>query len=126
MTYLIEARHSPEECVQAMDEALARGPGFLAQFDWGCVAGEHTGWATVQAESESQAREMVPAVARDKARVVRVDKVTPDHINAMLYLPPEIEGPDDMPDPYEVVLAGQEEEETDEDIWARPETWVTP
>jgi hypothetical protein len=126
MTYLIEARHSPSECVQAMDEALARGPRFLAQFDWGCVAGEHTGWATVQAENESQAREMVPSVVRSKARIVRVDKVTPDHINAMLYMPPEPEGPADTPDPYEVVLASMEEDETDEDMWARPEAWVTP
>jgi hypothetical protein len=93
-----------------MDEALARGPRFLAQFDWGCVEGEHTGWATVEAENESEARSMVPAVVRSRARVIRVGKVTPDHINAMLYLPSETEGPDDMPDPYEVILAGSEEE----------------
>jgi len=111
MTYLIEAPHFPDECVQAMDEALARGPRFLAQFDWGCVEGEHVAWATVEAESESEARNMVPGVVRDKARVTRVGKVTPDQINAMLYLPPEDEGPDDMPDPYEVVLAGSTEEE---------------
>jgi hypothetical protein len=110
MTYLIEAPHSPDECVQAMDEALAKGPRFLAQFDWGCVEGEHTGWATVEAENESEARSMVPAVARSKARVIRVDKVTPDHINAMLYLPPEPEAPDDIPDPYEALLAGSEGE----------------
>ena len=88
MTYLIEAPHSPRECVQAMDEALARGPRFLAQFEWGCVEGEHTGWATIEAKNEFEARDMVPAVARSRARVIRVDKVTPDHVNAMLYLPP--------------------------------------
>ncbi len=110
MTYLIEAPHSPDECVQAMDEALAKGPRFLAQFDWGCVEGEHTGWATVEAENESEARSMVPAVVRSRARVVRVGKVTPDHINAMLYLPSEAEGPDDVPDPYEMILAGPDEE----------------
>ena len=127
MTYLIEAPHSPDECAQAMDEALAKGPRFLAQFDWGCVEGEHTGWATVEADNESDARSMVPAVARSKARVVRVGKATPDLINAMLYLPSEEEGADDMPDPYEVLLARQDEEteEIDEDIWG-PEAWVTP
>lgn len=110
MTYLIEAPHSPGECVQAMDEALAKGPGFLARFDWGCVEGEHTGWAILEADSEADARSMVPAIVRSKARIVRVGKVTPDHINAMLYLPPEPEGPADMPDPYEIVLAGPMEE----------------
>lgn len=110
MTYLIEAPHSPDECVQAMDEALARGPRFLAQFDWGCVEGEHTGWATVEAEDASEARSMVPAVVRSRARVVRVGKVTPDLVNAMLYLPSEAEGSDDVPDPYEMILAGSDEE----------------
>lgn len=130
MTYLIEAPHSPGECAQAMDEALARGPRFLAQFDWGCVEGEHTGWATVEANNESEARGMVPPVARSQARVVRVGKITPDHVNALLYLPPEAEGPTDMPDPYEVLLAGQDEEVeavevVEEDPWG-PEAWVTP
>jgi hypothetical protein len=89
------------------------------------VEGEHTGWATVEAESEAEARSMVPPVVRSKARVIRVGKVTPDHINAMLYLPAEDEGPDDMPDPYEVVLAGSEEE-PEEDLWVGSERGVTP
>jgi hypothetical protein len=94
-----------------MDEALARGPNFLAQFEWGCVEGEHTGWATIEAESEYEARDMVPAVARSRARVVRVDRVTPDHINTMLSLPPEAEAPEIIPDPFEAILAGEEESE---------------
>ena len=93
-----------------MDEALARGPRFLAQFDWGCMAGQHTGWATIEAKNEFEARDMVPAVARSRARVIRVDKVTPDHVNAMLYLPSEAEGTDNIPDPFEVMLAGSTEE----------------
>jgi hypothetical protein len=133
MTYLIEAPHSADECAQAMDEALAKGPRFLAQFDWGCVEGEHTGWARVEAEDVSDARSMVPTVARSRARVVRVGKASPDLVNAMLSLPSETEGPTDMPDPYEVLLAGQDEEaeeaeetqETEEDPWG-PEAWVTP
>ena len=130
MTYLIEAPHSPDECAQAMDEALARGPRFLAQFDWGCVEGEHTGWATVEASNESEARSMIPAVVKDKARVVRVGKATPDLINAMLYLPAEDEEAHEVADPYEVMLARQDEEtreaeETEEDPWG-PEAWVTP
>lgn len=133
MTYHIESPHTKEECLQALDEVLARNPQFLAQFDWGCMAGQHVGWATVDAGSESEARNMVPAVARGKARVIRVGKVTADHINALLYLPPEAEGPTDMPDPYEMILAEQDEEaeeaeeaeEVEEDPWG-PEAWLTP
>ena len=111
MTYLIEAPHSPRECVQAMDEALARGPNFLAQFEWGCVEGEHTGWATIEAKNEYEARDMVPAVARSRARVIRVDKVTPDHVNAILSISPEAEAAEGIPDPFEAILAGEQESE---------------
>jgi len=125
MTYLIEAPHSPDECLQAMNEALGRGPQFLAQFDWGCVEDKHTGWATVEAGSEAEARNMVPSVVRGKARVMRVGRVTPDQVNAMLSVPLEDEGPPDTPESFEAVLAGPVEE-SDEDMWAASETWMTP
>ena len=82
MTYLIESPHTKEECLQALDETLARGPQHLAQFDWGCMAGQHVGWATVQAGSESEARNMVPSIVRDKARIVAVNKFTPSEIQS--------------------------------------------
>jgi len=82
MTYLIESPHTKEECLQALDETLARGPQNLAQFDWGCMAGQHVGWATVQAGSESEARNMVPSIVRDKARIVAVNKFTPSEIQS--------------------------------------------
>jgi len=82
MTYLIESPHTKEECLQALDETLARGPQALAQFDWGCMAGQHVGWATVNAGSESEARNMVPSVVRDKARIVAVNKFTPSQIES--------------------------------------------
>jgi hypothetical protein len=82
MTYFIESPHSKEECLQALDEVLARGPQFLAQFDWGCMGGQHVGWATVDAGSESEARNMVPAVVRNKARIIPVNKFTPNQIES--------------------------------------------
>ena len=82
MTYFIESPHSKEECLQALDEVLARGPQFLAQFDWGCMADQHVGWATVDAGSESEARNMVPAVVRNKARIIPVNKFTPNQIES--------------------------------------------
>ena len=82
MTYHIESPHSKEECLEALDEVLARGPQFLAQFDWGCMAGQHVGWATVDAGSESEARNMIPAVVRNKARIIPVNKFTPTEIES--------------------------------------------
>jgi hypothetical protein len=82
MTYLIESPHTKEECLKALDETLARGPQNLAQFDWGCMAGQHVGWATVNAGSESEARNMVAPIVRDKARIVAVNKFTPSQIES--------------------------------------------
>ena len=82
MTYHIESPHTKEECLQALDETLARGPQLLVQYDWGCMAGEHIGWATVEASSESEARNMVPALVRSKARITPVSKFTPSQIES--------------------------------------------
>ena len=82
MTYHIELPHTDEECLKALDETLARGPQLLAQFDWGCMAGKHVGWATVEAGSESEARNVVAPVVRSKARITPVTKFSPSQIES--------------------------------------------
>jgi hypothetical protein len=82
MTYLIESPHTKEECLQALDEVSARGPRLLAQFDWGCMAGQHVGWATVEAGSESEARNMVAPIVRNKAHITPVSKFTAAQIES--------------------------------------------
>jgi hypothetical protein len=51
-------------------------------FDWGCQAGVHTGWAIVEAESESEAKLTVPSRLRTKARAIRLSRFTPQTIEA--------------------------------------------
>ncbi len=80
--YLVESPHTPEGCLSALDGFLAVGPEFLARFDFGCRTGEHTGWALLEAASESAARNMLPAGERIRARVVKVSKFTPEQIKA--------------------------------------------
>ena len=80
--YMIEAPHTQEECLAALDEILATGPELLAQFQWGCMAGVHNGWALVEAESESAVRDMLPAAQRDRWSTTEVTKFTPDQIEA--------------------------------------------
>jgi hypothetical protein len=80
--YLIESPHTPEECLQVLDGILMMGTGLLDKFDFGCQEGEHTGWAVVEAGSDSAARNMVPAFVRSKARIVKVSKFTPQQIRA--------------------------------------------
>ena len=80
--YLIETSHTPEECLQALDQVLERGPDILGKFDWGCMAGDHTGWAVVEAESRSGLGGKLPSSILDKARIVDVGKFTPEQIRS--------------------------------------------
>jgi len=82
MTYIIESRHTPQECLRALDDVLERGPEVLDRFEWGCAKGEHTGWALVEAGSESEVRGMIPESVLDKTRIVEVSKFTPDQIKS--------------------------------------------
>lgn len=78
--YFVESPHTPQECLRALDEILAKGPGILANYEWGCMAGDHTGYAIVEAPSESDVKETIPAFLRGKARVVKMNKFTPEQI----------------------------------------------
>ena len=78
--YLVEVPHTSEECLGALDEMLAMGSDILDQYHFGCMAGEHTGWAIVDAESEPEALEIVPTSLSDKARAVALNKFTAEQI----------------------------------------------
>lgn len=80
--FFIESKHTPEECLRALDEILARGPQVLQKYEWGCMEGDHTGYAIVDAGSEAEAQENVPAFLRPKARVVKLNRFTPDQIRS--------------------------------------------
>ena len=80
--YLIESRHTPEECLRALDTVLEKKPELLDKFQWGCGAGTHTGWAVVEASSRGAAESMVPQDIRAKATVTPVDSFTADQIRS--------------------------------------------
>jgi hypothetical protein len=78
--YFVESPHTPEECLRALDEILAKGPGVLADYEWGCMSGDHTGYAIVEARSESEVKETIPSFLGKKTRVVKLNKFTPEQI----------------------------------------------
>ena len=80
--YVIEASHTPEECLKALDEVLAKGPEVLDKFVWGCAQGEHTGWAYVEADSRDDVLAIIPKSAQNKAKVTEVGKFTPKQIKS--------------------------------------------
>ena len=78
--YMIESPHTEEECLRALDQLVDKEPALLRDSWFGCMAGDHTEYATVEAGSEMDAREMLPDFLRDKARVVEVTKLTPEQV----------------------------------------------
>jgi hypothetical protein len=70
--YLIETPHTGENCLALVDAIQAQG--YLHNFDWGCKAGVHNGWAIIEAENETQTRLAIPPLVRKQARVIRLNK----------------------------------------------------
>ena len=80
--YLIESPHKAEECLRALDEELAKGPAVLGKFEYGCMAGDHTGYAIIDAESRDDAVKLVPTFLLNAAKIVELGKFTPDIIRS--------------------------------------------
>ena len=83
--YLVESIHTAEDCHHAVEQFIIYG--HIINFDWGCEAGVHTSWAIVEAENESQALMSVPSRLRSKARAIRLNKFTPEMVQAAHALP---------------------------------------
>jgi len=80
--YFIASPHTKEECVRALEDTLAQGPQVLAKYEYGCMAGDHTAYAFVDAPNETSARNYVPSSLRAKARFVEVSQFTPEQIKS--------------------------------------------
>ena len=70
--YLVESPHNPEDCDRIIQEIHAAG--YLHHFEWGCHDGVHCGWAIIETDNPEHARQIVPWMVRDKARVVKLEK----------------------------------------------------
>src|SRR6266540_5393273 len=78
--YLVISPHTPEQCLTALDEISAEGAATLAKFDFGCKAGDHTGYAMVTAKDDQEALSIVPESIRAEAKVVKLNKFTMNDI----------------------------------------------
>ncbi|MDO8588376.1 MAG: hypothetical protein Q7T82_15215 [Armatimonadota bacterium] len=78
--FLLESPHTKEECLRALDELVDKEPTLLKESWFGCMSGDHTEYATIEASNESEVRGMLPEFLREKARVVEVTKITPEEV----------------------------------------------
>ena len=79
--FQIVSTHTPENCLKVLDEVSAKTPRLLGKFEWGCMAGDHTGYAVVEAKDEAAARAMLPAGMQD-AKTVKLNKFTTEQIKS--------------------------------------------
>lgn len=81
--YLIASRHEADQCIQALDDTLAKGTGVLDKFVFGCKDGDHTAYAIADVKSLSDALALVPDFLQADACITRVDKYTPADIKSL-------------------------------------------
>lgn len=81
--YLVQSAHTQEQCLTALTEVKSKGDAFLSKFEFGCMSGDHTGYAFLEGSSEDNVRQMLPKDAQANAKIKKVDKFTSDQIEKM-------------------------------------------
>lgn len=72
--FLVITSHTPEECLAELNKISEKGEKILAKFDWGCMHGEHIGYAVIEAKDEAEAKAMLPTWKN--VRLMKVGKFT--------------------------------------------------
>jgi hypothetical protein len=83
--FLIQAAHTPEQCLAALDELVAMGPGEIEKWDLGCAVGDHsnhTCYGAIEAADLDAARSRIPLSTRSQAQVTEVGRLTADQVRA--------------------------------------------
>jgi len=81
--YMIQMSHEPGECRQFLNQCSQQAQQFLQTAQFGCASGVHCAWAQVEADSEQQARQMLPQDQQANAQIVQVRQYTPQQIQQM-------------------------------------------
>ena len=72
--YFVQTSHTKEQCINALTEIKSKGDSFLSKFEFGCMSGDHTGYAFLAGTSVEDVRKMLPKDAQEKADIKKVDK----------------------------------------------------
>ena len=76
--FLVECSHDADDCKKVVKNLYYQG--YLHNCDWGCKAGVHKAWVTIEAENERQALLVVPPILRTNARAIMVVKFDPEMV----------------------------------------------
>ena len=74
-TYMLTLPHTPDECLEALG-ATADVPKLLSKTKFGCNNGDHTGYAMLDAQSDTEISNLIPQPLRSKAKITKVESFT--------------------------------------------------
>ena len=78
--YMIEFAHNVDDYIKAFSKTDEYAPEFISGAYWSRLPGKRIGWAIVEAATESDALNMVPAALRDRVSITEVHEFTPEMI----------------------------------------------
>jgi hypothetical protein len=78
--YYVQVKHTPEQCMKLLMDMKSKGDTFLSKFEFGCMTGDHTGYAFLSGKSEDDVKQMLPKDEQSMAKIQKVDKFTADQI----------------------------------------------
>jgi len=81
--FMVVVSHTPEQCLSQLDEINAKGADLLNKFDWGCKAGDHTGYAQIESENATAVKNMLPMDVQSSAKIVKVNKFSPAELETI-------------------------------------------
>ena len=81
--YLVQIPHTSDQCVKTLTDLKGKGDAFLSKFEFGCMSGDHTGYAFLSGKSENDVRLMLPKDVQASAKIEKVDKFTADQIDKL-------------------------------------------
>lgn len=70
--YLIISNHTAEECSNAIGHFKKHHATFMTHFEWGCYDNDHNAYAIIEAQSHDMAKMAVPALFREKTKIVKL------------------------------------------------------
>jgi hypothetical protein len=81
--FMVVVSHTPEQCLAQLDKINAKGADLLNKFEWGCKAGDHTGYALMESEDEAAVKNMLPMDVQSSSKIVKVNKFSPSELETI-------------------------------------------
>jgi len=84
--FYIEIPHAKEKmaCLKAIKVLQETGSHFLTNAEYGCMDGDHTARIFVEVDNKQDALTIVPRAYRQSARVVALNRFSPQQIDELL------------------------------------------